>query len=106
MRPRRYVKREGVSLEDATVALVSLDGAPQAQAKDFRDALARQFSAHGVVAAEAGKARYLLRVYLAASPEEGGASLDYVVDVYDTAACGGRGSAIPSRSRARATPGA
>jgi hypothetical protein len=81
--PTPYVKRQGVSLKDATVAVVSLDGAPEVEAKDFREALARQFSAHGVVAADAGKAHYLLRVYLAASPEEGGASLDYVVDVYD-----------------------
>ena len=80
-----FVKRPGVSLADATVALVSLDGAPQAEAGDFRDALARQFSANGVVAADARKARYLLRVYLAANADEGGASLDYVVDVFDHA---------------------
>jgi hypothetical protein len=79
------VKRPGVSLAEATVALVSLDGAPQAEAGDFRAALAQRFSASGIVAAEPGKARYLLRVYLAASPEQGGASLDYVVDVYDQA---------------------
>lgn len=83
--PAPFVKREGVSLADATVAVVSLDGAPDAAAGDFRDALARQFSAHGVAAAEARKARYLLRVYLSASPEAGGASLDYVVDVFDRA---------------------
>jgi hypothetical protein len=77
------VKREGVSLAGATVALVTLEGAPDAAAGDFRDALARQFSAHGIVAADARKARYLLRVYLSASPEQGGASVDYVVDVFD-----------------------
>jgi hypothetical protein len=81
--PTPFVKREGVSLADATVALVTLDGAPEAEAGDFRAALARQLTAHGVVAADAGKARYLLRVYLSASPEQGGASLDYVVDVFD-----------------------
>ena len=83
--PAPFVKREGVSLADATVALVSLDGAPDVAASDFRDALARRFSANGVVTADARKARYLLRVYLAASAEQGGASLDYVVDVFDHA---------------------
>lgn len=79
------VKREGVSLTDATVAVVSLDGAPDAEAQDFRDALAREFAARGVVSVDGAKARYRLRVYLAARPDAGGASLDYVVDVYDAA---------------------
>ena len=83
--PAPFLKREGVSLAGAPVALVSLDGAPQAEASDFRDALARQFSTHGIVAADARKARYLLRVYLAANSESGGASLDYVIDVFDQA---------------------
>jgi hypothetical protein len=81
--PVPYVKRDGVNLSDATVAVVSLDGAPEAAAKDFRDALARQLSARGVVTAEGKAARYRLRVYLSAAPDEGGASFDYVVDVFD-----------------------
>ena len=83
--PAPFVKRAGMSLADATIAVVSLDGAPPAETDDFRDALVRQFSADGVVAADARKARYLLRIYLAATPEPGGASLDYVVDVFDHA---------------------
>ena len=78
-----FVKREGVSLADAAVALVSLGGAPDSASRDFRDALAREFSARGIVSAPDKKARYLLRVYLSARPDDGGASLDYVVDVYD-----------------------
>ena len=81
--PAPFVKRAGVSVADATIALVSLDGAPDAEAGDFRNALGRRFSAEGIVAADARRARYLLRVYLAADPEPGGASLDYVVDVFD-----------------------
>jgi hypothetical protein len=77
-----FVKRAGMSLADATVALASLDGAPQAEAGDFRDALTRQFSAQGIVATDPRKAHYLLRVYLAANAEPSGASLDYVVDVF------------------------
>src|ERR1700761_7887303 len=60
-------KREGVSFAAATVAMVTLDGAPPVAADDFRQALARQFATHDVVAAEPKKARYLLRVYLSAS---------------------------------------
>jgi hypothetical protein len=77
------VQRDGVSLADATVALVSLDGAPQAAAEDFRRAFSQRLAAREVGSAQEKKARYLLRVYLAASPVEGGANLDYVVDVFD-----------------------
>jgi ABC-type glycerol-3-phosphate transport system substrate-binding protein len=83
--PTPFVKREGVSIADATVAVVSLDGAPDAAAQDFRDALGRAFTARGIVVGPGNKARYRLRVYLAARPDDGGASLDYVVDVYDAA---------------------
>jgi hypothetical protein len=81
--PAPIVKREGVSLAEATVTLATLDGAPDAAAQDFRAGLAKAFSSRGVVATDKG--RYRLRVYLAARAEEGGASLDYVVDVYDSA---------------------
>ena len=62
--PTPLVKREGVSFAAATVALVSLDGAPEATAQEFRDALARQFAAHDIAGAGAREARYLLRGYL------------------------------------------
>jgi hypothetical protein len=81
--PAPLVKREGVSLADATVALVSLDGAPDAAAEDFRQALTRALAAREIAGAEPKAARYLLRVYLSAAPAEGGANLDYVVDVFD-----------------------
>jgi hypothetical protein len=77
-------KRDGVSLAAATVAIVSLQGAPAAAGDDFRQSLAKQFAEHEIVAADAKKARYLLRVYLAATSAEGGANLEYVVDVYDS----------------------
>lgn len=77
-------KREGVSLAAATVAIVSLDGAPAVARDDFRQALASQFASHEIVAADAKKARYLLRVYLAATSAESGANLEYVVDVYNS----------------------
>jgi hypothetical protein len=81
--PAPILKREGMSLAGASVAVVSLDGAPAQVRDDFVQALTRQFSAHGVVVAEPKKAHYLLRGYLAATSAEGGANLDYVLDVYD-----------------------
>jgi len=81
--PAPLARREGVSLADATLALVSLDGAPQEAADDFRQALLRQLGAREVASADAKSARYLVRVYLSASPAEGGANLEYVADVFD-----------------------
>src|SRR4051794_9152532 len=81
--PAPLVKREGVSLAEATVAVVSLDGAPDVAAQDFRQALSRALAARDAPIADAKSARYLLRIYLSASPAEGGASLDYIVDVFD-----------------------
>jgi hypothetical protein len=83
--PEPFVKREGVSLADATAAVASIDGAPDVATQDFRDALARQFASRGIASAPEIKARYRLRVYLSARPDDGGAALDYVVDVYDAA---------------------
>ena len=77
------LKREGVSLTDATVAVVSVDGAPEGARGDFAQAFAKQLGAHEIAAVESKKAHYLLRVYLAAAPAEGGANLEYVLDVYD-----------------------
>jgi len=81
--PAPLARREGVSLADATLALVSLDGAPEAAADDFRQALLRQLGAREVASADAKMARYLVRVYLSATPAEGGANLEYVADVFD-----------------------
>jgi hypothetical protein len=77
-------KRDGVSLASATVAIVSLQGAPAAASDDFRQSLGRAFTTHEIVATDVKKARYLLRVYLSATPADGGANLEYVVDVYDS----------------------
>src|SRR5580704_6890364 len=78
------VKRDGGRLSAATVAVVLVEGAPAVASDDFRKALAQQFASREIVSAEPKKARYLLRVYLAAAPAEGGANLEYVVDVYDS----------------------
>jgi len=79
------VRREGANLSAAPVALVSLQGAPDGPGGDFAAALMRELSARGVATAAPKTARYMLRGYLAARPEQGGADISYVFDVYDRA---------------------
>ena len=81
--PAPLVRQDGVSLKNATVALVTLEGAPEVAGEDFSAALFKQFGALEIPQAEARKAKYLLRVYLSATPAEGGADLGYVADVFD-----------------------
>ena len=76
------VKRDGMSLGAATVALVSVDGAPPAVAGRFSDALADAAKAREIAIVDAKAARYLVRGYLSATATEGGAEVEYVWDVY------------------------
>ncbi len=75
-------RRENMSVSAATVALVSIEGAPDSVAAAFRQALAREFSTRDVIAVEPRKAHYLVRGYLSASPTTDGVDLEYVWDVY------------------------
>jgi hypothetical protein len=79
---RPIERREGVSLAEATVAIVSVDGAPAAVAEDFSKRLTREVQSQNVVIAEAGKAKYLVRGYLSAGRTAEGASIEYVWDVF------------------------
>ena len=76
------VKRDGMSLGAATVALVSVDGAPPAVAGGFSDALADAAKAREIAIVDAKAARYLVRGYLSATATEDGAEVEYVWDVY------------------------
>lgn len=79
---RPIERREGVSLSEATVAIVSVAGAPSAVASDFSRRLASEAQSRDIVIADAGKAKYLVRGYLSAEPTAGGASVEYVWDVF------------------------
>ena len=61
---RPIERREGVSLSEATVAIVSVAGAPSAVASDFSRRLASEAQSRDIVIADAGKAKYLVRGYL------------------------------------------
>ena len=80
--PHSLVKREGMSLGAATVALVSVEGAPPAVAESFSGALADAVKAREIAIVDAKAARYLVRGYLSATATEDGAEVEYVWDVY------------------------
>jgi hypothetical protein len=79
---RQIERREGVSLAPATVAIVSVEGAPEAVAKSFSQELAIDAQAREIVLVEPKKARYLVRGYLSATTTADGATLEYVWDVF------------------------
>ena len=79
---RQIERREGVSLAPATVAIVSVQGAPEAVTASFLQDLASEAKAREIVVVEPRKARYLVRGYLSATATADGATLEYVWDVF------------------------
>jgi len=80
---RQIVRREGVNLAQASVAIVSVEGAPAAISASFLQALEREARALDIVVVDAAAARYLARGYLSATLTEDGASIEYVWDVFN-----------------------
>ncbi len=79
---RQIARREGANLAQASVAIVSVEGAPSAVAASFSQTLEREARARDIVVVDATDARYLVRGYLSASLTEDGASIEYVWDVF------------------------
>jgi hypothetical protein len=79
---RQFALREGANLAQASLAVVSVEGAPPAIAADFSRRLDGAARARQLAVVDAGKARYLVRGYLSASPTEDGAEIEYVWDVF------------------------
>jgi hypothetical protein len=75
-------RRADVSLADATVAIVSVEGAPEAVAASFKADLQREAKVHDITLAEPRKARYLARGYLSATATSDGAEFEYVWDIF------------------------
>jgi len=80
--PHQIVRRDGANLAGASVAIVSVQGAPSGVAAGFIDQLKRDAQARDIVLVDPAKAHYLVRGYLSASMDEDGASIDYVWDVF------------------------
>ena len=79
---RQFALRQGANLAQASVAIVSVEGAPPAIAADFSRRLDGAARARQLAVVDAGKARYLVRGYLSASATEDGAEIEYVWDVF------------------------
>ena len=79
---RQFARREGADLAQASVAIVSVEGAPSAAAESFSQAFAREARARDIAVVDATQARYLARGYLSAALTEDGASIAYVWDVF------------------------
>ncbi len=78
----QFVMRDDANMAGATVAIVSVDGAPNDLSARFRQSLDEAATGRRIVLAPPAKARYLVRGYLTASPVEGGAQVDVVWDVF------------------------
>ncbi len=67
----------------ATVALVSLEGAPAAVDARFRQALTGEAVNREISITDVASARYLVRAYFSAYPSEGGVTVASVFDLFD-----------------------
>jgi hypothetical protein len=79
----QFVRRPDVSLANASVAFVSVEGPPAAVSASFSQSLAREAAAQDIVIADAKKAHYLVRGYLSAYATEDGAAIEYVWDIFN-----------------------
>ena len=78
----QFAMRGDADMAAATMALASIDGAPQDLSTRFRQAFDEAAAARKIATAPPPAARYLVRGYLSASPVEGGAEIDVVWDVF------------------------
>lgn len=79
-------KGELTSPRAATVALVSLEGAPPAVESQFRQALTTEAANHEISITDPVSAHYLVRGYLSAYPGDQGVTVAYTYDVFDAGA--------------------
>jgi hypothetical protein len=78
----QFVRREDASMAGATVAVVSVEGAPAELSARFSQDLDQAAAARQIAVAAPAKARYLVRGYLSASPARDGATVDFVWDLF------------------------
>jgi hypothetical protein len=78
----QFARRDDANIAAATVAIVSVDGAPADLSARFNQSLDAAATARRIAVVDPAKARYLARGYLTASLIEGGAEVDLVWDVF------------------------
>ena len=78
----QFVRRQDASMTGATMAIVSIEGAPAELSDRFRQSLDQAAAQRQIAVAPLASARYLIRGYLNASSAENGARIDFVWDVF------------------------
>ena len=79
---QQFVRRADASMAGATMAIVSIEGAPSELAARFDQSLDAAAAQRQIALAAPTSARYLVRGYLSAAPAQGGATVDLVWDVF------------------------
>jgi len=79
----QIARRDGVSLADASVAFVSVEGPPAAISARFSQRLLQEAAAREIAVVDAKNAKYLVRGYLSAYVTADGAAVEYVWDVFN-----------------------
>ena len=79
---RQFVRRPDASMAGATLAIMSVEGAPDALAQRFDQSLDAAAAQRQIAHGPPTSAKYLVRGYLSASPVEDGAAVDFVWDVF------------------------
>ena len=79
---QQFARRADASMAGATMAIVSIDGAPSELSARFDQKLGEAAAQRQIAVAPPTSARYLVRGYLTAAPTRDGAAIDFVWDVF------------------------
>jgi len=78
----QFVRRPDASMSGATLAIMSVEGAPDALAERFDQSLDAAAAARQIALSPPTSAKYLVRGYLSAALVKDGAAIDFVWDVF------------------------
>jgi hypothetical protein len=78
----QFVRRQDASMAGATMAIMSVEGAPSELTAEFNQSFQGAAAQREIAVAPPTSARYLVRGYLSASLVQDGAAVDFVWDVF------------------------
>ena len=78
----QFVRRPDASMAGATLAIMSVEGAPEALGQQFDKSLDAAATERQIALVPPTSAKYLVRGYLNASPVKDGTAVEFVWDVY------------------------
>ena len=79
---QQFARRPDASMAGATMAIMSVQGAPSDLTARFDHSLDEAAAQRQIAIAPPTSARYLVRGYLSAAPAQDGATIDFVWDVF------------------------